>query len=139
MIEQLVKWLKAPPKQIGIGATPETGRRKFIDQHGDVGRLKKVNLSRCYRSKAKSKIFFFHKKHVINVHHPLVGVFQGSIGISQNSLGEFLPQDIVGSEFIHVFRLPYGKLEIIQQRLWGGGNCLYKTRQTHVLCWVPGK
>ncbi|GFU72498.1 uncharacterized protein TNCV_4802561, partial [Trichonephila clavipes] len=53
MIEHLVKWLKAPPKQIGIGSTPETGRRKFIDQHGNVGRLYEVNLSGFYRSEAK--------------------------------------------------------------------------------------
>ncbi|GFY23832.1 hypothetical protein TNCV_3536261 [Trichonephila clavipes] len=31
MIEHLIIWLKAPPQQIGIGSTPETGRRKFID------------------------------------------------------------------------------------------------------------
>ncbi|GFS98137.1 uncharacterized protein TNCV_3850051 [Trichonephila clavipes] len=85
MIEHLVKWLKAPPKQIGIGSTPDTGRKKFIDQHDDVVRLKK-----------------------------------GSIGISQKSLGDFLPQHIVGSEFVHVFRLHYGTLEIIQQRLFKG-------------------
>ncbi|GFX42416.1 uncharacterized protein TNCV_1519801 [Trichonephila clavipes] len=85
MIEHLVKWLKAPPNQIGIGSTPGTGRRKFIDQHGGVGRLNK-----------------------------------GCIEISQKPLGEFLPQDIIGSEFVHVFRLHYGTLEIIQQRLFFG-------------------
>ncbi|GFU15977.1 hypothetical protein TNCV_2368961 [Trichonephila clavipes] len=44
----------APPKQIEIGPTPETGRRKFIDQHEDVGRLNKVNLAGLYRLEAKS-------------------------------------------------------------------------------------
>ncbi|PRD20736.1 UNVERIFIED_CONTAM: hypothetical protein NCL1_53765 [Trichonephila clavipes] len=104
MIEHLVKCLKDPPKQIGIGSTPDTGRRKFIDQHGNVGPLNK-----------------------------------GSIGISQKSLGNLLPQDIVGPEFVHVLRLHDGTLEIIHQRLFNGTNCLYKTRQKHVSCWVPGK
>ncbi|GFT92013.1 hypothetical protein TNCV_4560891 [Trichonephila clavipes] len=31
MIEHLIIWLKAPPKHIGIGSRPETGRWKFID------------------------------------------------------------------------------------------------------------
>ncbi|GFT36890.1 hypothetical protein TNCV_174741 [Trichonephila clavipes] len=53
MIDHLVKWFKAPPKQIGIGSTPETRRRKFINTHGDVGRLNKVNLAGLYRSEAK--------------------------------------------------------------------------------------
>ncbi|GFW54263.1 uncharacterized protein TNCV_1560411 [Trichonephila clavipes] len=118
MIEHLVKRFKAPPKQIGIGPTPETGRWKFINQHGHVGRLNQVNLARLYRSKAKSKVSF-HKKHVVvNVDHPLVGIFQGSIGISQQSFGDFLPQDIVGPEFVHVLGLQDGTLEIIQQRLF---------------------
>ncbi|GFV06329.1 uncharacterized protein TNCV_1528531 [Trichonephila clavipes] len=118
MIEHLFIALKTPPKQIEIGSTPETGRWKFINQHGDVDRLKKVNLSRLCRSEAKSKVFF-NKKHVVaNVHHPLVGIFQGSIGISQKSLGEFLPHDIVGPEFVHVLGLHDVTLEIIHQRLF---------------------
>ncbi|GFU15833.1 uncharacterized protein TNCV_2367831 [Trichonephila clavipes] len=115
MIEHLIIWLKTPPKQIAIGSTPETGRWKFINQHGDVGRLNKVNLARLYRSEAESK-GFFHKKHVVI--HPLVGVFQGSIGISQKSLGDFLPQDIVEPEFVHVLCLHDGTFEVIHQRLF---------------------
>ncbi|GFS47531.1 uncharacterized protein TNCV_4219821 [Trichonephila clavipes] len=118
MIAHLVKRFKAPPKQIGIGPTPETGRWKFINQHGHVGRLNEVNLARLYRSKAKRKILFQKKRVVVNVDHPLVGIFQGSIGISQQSSGDFLPQDIVGPEFVHVLGLQDGTLEIIQQRLF---------------------
>ncbi|GFU94419.1 uncharacterized protein TNCV_2644071 [Trichonephila clavipes] len=118
MIEHLIIGLKTPPKQIGIDPTPDTGRWKFINQHGHVGRLNKVNLARLYRSKAKRKVFF-HKKHVVvNVDHSLVGIFQESIGISQQSFGDFLPQDIVGPEFVHVLGLQDGTLEIIQQRLF---------------------
>ncbi|GFW88554.1 uncharacterized protein TNCV_828231 [Trichonephila clavipes] len=134
MIEHLVKRFKAPPKQTGIGSTPETGRWKFINQHGDVGRLNKVNLDRLYRSEAKSKVFF-HKKHVVvNVHHPLVGIFQGSIGISQKSLGDFLPQDIVRPEFVHVLGLHDGTLEIIHQRhFWYQMSLQNKTNTRFVL------
>ncbi|GFX53449.1 hypothetical protein TNCV_4652391 [Trichonephila clavipes] len=62
MIEHLVKWFKAPLKQIRIGSSPETERRKIIDQHGNDGRLNKVNLARFYISDAKSKIFFTKHK-----------------------------------------------------------------------------
>ncbi|GFS47802.1 uncharacterized protein TNCV_3598121 [Trichonephila clavipes] len=101
MIGHLVKWLKAPPKQIEIDSTPETGRRKFIDQHGNVGRLNK-----------------------------------GSMGISQKSLGDFLPQDIVGPEYVHVFRLHYDTLEIIHQCLFWyqlSCNCQNKTKKRFML------
>ncbi|GFU54925.1 uncharacterized protein TNCV_1464331 [Trichonephila clavipes] len=96
MIEHLVKGFKAPPKQIRIGSRPETGRRKFIDQLGDVGCLNKVNLAGFYRSEAKRVDRDFSKE----------------------SLGDFLPQDIVGPEFVHVLRLHDGTLEIIHQRLF---------------------
>ncbi|GFW70161.1 uncharacterized protein TNCV_4467201 [Trichonephila clavipes] len=95
MIEHLVKRFKAPPKQIGIGSTPETGGWKFINQHGDVGHLNNVNLARLYCLEAK-----------------------GSIGISQKSVGDFHPQNIVGPEFVHVLGLHDGTLEVIHQRLF---------------------
>ncbi|GFT36921.1 uncharacterized protein TNCV_174881 [Trichonephila clavipes] len=134
MIEHLIKRFKAPPKQIGISLTPETGRWKFINQHGHVGRLNQMNLARLYRSEAKRKVFF-HKKHVVvNVDHALVGIFQGSIGISQQSFGDFLPQDIVGPEFVHVLCLQDGTLEIIQQRLfWYQLSLQNKTNTRFVL------
>ncbi|GFU25400.1 hypothetical protein TNCV_1488611 [Trichonephila clavipes] len=58
IIEHLVKRLNASPKQIQIGSTPQTGRRKFIDQHGDVCRLNNVNLCGFFRLKPKVKSFF---------------------------------------------------------------------------------
>ncbi|GFX41494.1 uncharacterized protein TNCV_3490331 [Trichonephila clavipes] len=95
MIEHLVKRFKAPPKQIGIGPTPETGRWKFINQHEHVGRLNQLNLAD------------------FTVRNP-----NESIGISQQSFGDFLPEDIVGPEFVYVLGLQDGTLEIIQQRVF---------------------
>ncbi|GFT05870.1 hypothetical protein TNCV_3926311 [Trichonephila clavipes] len=74
MIEHLVKRFKAPPKQIGIGPTPETGRGQFINQHGHVGRLNQVNLARLYRSTAKRKVFF-HKNMLLYMYTILLSVF----------------------------------------------------------------
>ncbi|GFW76112.1 uncharacterized protein TNCV_2057591 [Trichonephila clavipes] len=140
MIQHLVKRFKAPPKQIGIVPAPETGRWKFVNQHGDVGRLNQVNLPRLpHCSEAKSKIFF-HKKHVVvNVDHPLVGIFQESIGISQQSFGDFFPQDTSsGRNSFTCLDSRMTRLKLSTSVLFYA-NCLYKTRQTPVLYSAPGK
>ncbi|GFV62300.1 hypothetical protein TNCV_2464271 [Trichonephila clavipes] len=55
MVEHLVMGLKTSPNHIGLGSALETGGWQFIDQHGHMRRLKKVNLSGFHRSQAKEK------------------------------------------------------------------------------------
>ncbi|GFU21225.1 hypothetical protein TNCV_4671191 [Trichonephila clavipes] len=51
---------KLLPNKLGLVPTPETGRRKIIDQHDDVGRLNKVNLAGFYHSEVKIWTFPIH-------------------------------------------------------------------------------
>ncbi|GFT65445.1 hypothetical protein TNCV_1902191 [Trichonephila clavipes] len=57
MVEHLVIGLKTSPNHIGSGSALETGGWQFIDQHGHMRLLNKVNLSGFHRSQAKGSLF----------------------------------------------------------------------------------
>ncbi|GFY01656.1 uncharacterized protein TNCV_2608391 [Trichonephila clavipes] len=138
MVEHLVMGLKTSPNHIGLGSALETGGWQFIDQHGYMRRLNQMNLSGFHRSQAKGKVFFGKKYVVVNVNHPLVGIFEQSIWISQHAFRCFFPHHVVGSKFIGMLCLHDGPFEIVQPRLFYA-NGLYKTEQTPVWRWALGR
>ncbi|GFS97562.1 hypothetical protein TNCV_4488141 [Trichonephila clavipes] len=91
----------------------ETGGWQFKDQHGHMRRLNQVNLSGFRRSQAKGKVSFCKIYVVVNVNHPLVGISEQSVWISQQGFGCFFPHHVVGSKFIGMLCLHDGPFEIV--------------------------
>ncbi|GFX69163.1 uncharacterized protein TNCV_3563391 [Trichonephila clavipes] len=118
MVEHLVIGLKTSPNHIGLDSVLETASWQFIDQHGHMRRWNQVNLSGFHRSQAKGKVFFGKKYVVANVNHPLVGIFEPSIWISQQYFRCFFPHHVIGSKFVRMLCLHDSPFEIVQPRLF---------------------
>ncbi|GFU15904.1 uncharacterized protein TNCV_2368401 [Trichonephila clavipes] len=138
MVEHLVIGHKTSPNHIGLGSALETGGWQFLDQHGHMRRLNKVNSPDFTVRKPKVKSFLAEKCVALNVNHSLVGIFEQSIWISQQAFRCFFPQHVIGSKFIRMFFLHDGPFDIVQPRFFYA-NSLYKTGQTHVLRWALGR
>ncbi|GFV47663.1 uncharacterized protein TNCV_1708591 [Trichonephila clavipes] len=132
MVEDLVKGFQTSPNHLGFSSSLETGGWQFIDHHGHMRHLNKVNISGFHRSQAEGKVFFGKTRVAVNVNHPLVGIFEQSICISQQAFRCFFPHHLVGSKFFRVISIPDGPFEIIQLRLFYA-NGLNKTAK-HTFC-----
>ncbi|GFU91712.1 uncharacterized protein TNCV_286271 [Trichonephila clavipes] len=137
MVEHSVIGLKTS-NLIGLGLALETGGWQFIDQHGHMSRLNKVDLSGFHRLQAKGKVFF-DKKHVaVNVNHPLVGIFEQSIWISQQAFRCFSHITSWGLNSFACFASMTARLKL-SNHVFFYANGFYKTEQTHILRWAIGR
>ncbi|GFT99931.1 uncharacterized protein TNCV_1079711 [Trichonephila clavipes] len=138
MVENFVMGLKTSPNHIGLVSALETADWQFIDQHGPMRRLNQVNLSGFHRSQAKGKVFFGKKYVVVNVNHPLVGIFEQSIWISQQAFGCFPHITSLGLNSLTCFASMTARLKL-SNHVFFDANGLYKREQTPVWRWALGR
>ncbi|GFT53326.1 hypothetical protein TNCV_2431781 [Trichonephila clavipes] len=101
---------------MGIGPTPETERWKFINPHGHVDRFESGESRQTLPfGSQKSRSGFLNR--------PL----------------EIFSHKTSSPEFVHVLGLRMARFKLSNSVFFFGTNCLCKTRQTLVMCWVPDK
>ncbi|GFV45596.1 hypothetical protein TNCV_1213261 [Trichonephila clavipes] len=100
-------------------------------------RLNQVNLSGYHSSQVKGK-FFFDKKYVaVNANHPLVGIFEQSIWISQQAFRCFSHIMSLDLNSFACFASMTARLKL-SNHVFFDANGVYKTGQTPVLWWALG-